>query len=323
MSMPFRATVGVLTACLCLSGTATDAQPSPSGTNNANYVWQWPLGLPGDRNAPSFDSFLCPPTANAITGTCGFGGMTVDDRSSATAGGVLRAEATLTLTNFVPHFVNPVSPAAWSWGVTATAGAVLYDQITFGGVIPAFVRFNYLIDGSGTTTSVDGRANLTPSIRMYLGAIQSDVPVRPGGQQIFIAETFGNQSRSEPTDASGSTDVAIAGNMPLDFDITLTAIATINSAMPDPINGTVTSDWSNTARWGVQAFDANGNDITAAADLEFASGATFPTVVTPEPMSATLVGTGLLILMVAGKRRQRRTDGRRLRTEWRGLARRG
>jgi hypothetical protein len=74
------------------------------------------------------------------------------------------------------------------------------------------------------------------------------------------------------------------------------------------MSGIVDSDWSNTTRWGVQAFDADGNDITADAGLVFGSGAAYPTFVSPEPASVTLIGTGLVLLTIAGRFRRRRTD---------------
>jgi hypothetical protein len=95
------------------------------------------------------------------------------------------------------------------------------------------------------------------------------------------------------------------------FTLGLSAFPTVYNFTGSPQAGwgNVFSDFLHTAAiTKVQVFDDRGFDITRTVELSLASGALVPTSTVPEPTSVFLLGTGLLGVGVAARRRRKDAD---------------
>ena len=89
------------------------------------------------------------------------------------------------------------------------------------------------------------------------------------------------------------------GNIPVGCDPAFDPQCTAALVPPVHYDGNTVSDFSNTLTFaGYQVFDANGNDITAAVQLSFASGLNIPAAgaSVPEPGTIALLGCALAVL---------------------------
>jgi hypothetical protein len=250
-------------------------------------------GVPGDSYFDIRD--LCPLSTGAVDGSCGVSGLTANVRAAALHGGVLKAGASLVADHVYIEGSDPAGPGA----IMAVAQARIFDQVTFGGVLPATVRFNYHLDGvlRGRVDPTGG-GTMRGSVSLYMGATQDgDDPFDHSRLLASKFSSFANLPESYVT--NGFVDIPLAGTAPLTFYFALTPIVDLVGFQGATVSGTGLADFLGTALLGMQALDAAGQDITAAAQLDFASGATYPVtpaLLAPEPGTCALLGAGLVAL---------------------------
>lgn len=296
---------------LAVALTLLTASPlaAQSGTSATTGLRQWyrVAGQPG--RPQNVDGFACPTTSGPIDGDCGVPGLHAEARASSPGGGVLKAEARLTATN-APMALPSTAPAGVDErGYTLDASASLFDVVSFGGLAPATLRFTYYVDGELRTTLPPNPANwVNAGMDMTLWSSQTG-PALSGAMQRDVRNIFSaTVSRSLDVATFGFFDVALVGASALRFNINLAAYIGMGGTPGTLLNGSGTSDFFHTARIGVQALDADGNDVTAAANLTFSSGTLYPVTpssTVPEPGTWALLGTGLIAVGSVAARRNR------------------
>ena len=201
----------------------------------------------------------------------------------------------------------------------------MFDQITFTGVAPSTVRFHFAVDGllmadsdiPGSPTAARAPDDVVyPSIiPNFLTTIESSYELLFRGEQggtAWTAPWTAAAQQSVWSDAAagvnnhGYVDFALTGSGPLGFHLGLAANVRLERPL-GTLEGTGAALFYNTALFGIQALDALGNDVTSAAGMTFASGASYPVTLSavPEPTTVVLLGAGLLGLAAWSRRRAR------------------
>jgi hypothetical protein len=277
---------GALGVALLLAASAASAQSFTGG--GAGVIYQT-NGLPLTPLANN-DHTLCL-AQGGVSGSCGLTGASFDGFAKLAPNGVMHAHALTSASGLdVTLQSSPANVTAVGLGTFGFVD-VINDTITFTGAQPDHVTFSYLVDGWEWTTGATGAATLTPDVSIAFGSsFGSNAPLN---SFIYDSSFSSNGVVNQPVQASGSTSVALNGHSSLTFSIQFATGALITSPDGTGLNGTVVSDFSNTAGFGVQAFDANGNDITTAAGLTF-NGAALPnTPGVPEPATWAMLLAGI------------------------------
>lgn len=305
------ARLALATASLVAATVAPITLAAQSGSNTSNRVYRFYQRSGDVPRGVHVDATLCGPTPATIDGNCGIAGLHAYAHAAATTGGVLKAQASLSATGARVELSPSVPADADNAGYTAGAFAGMWDRVTFGGIAPAVIRVNYVIDGELTNVRLPSGAGYVNSgvdlfFRARQGAPVWDLP----NARLFRTTLIGRTSQSATVAETGYVDFALDGAAPLFFHFGLSAFVDLGlgGLRQDVVAGMGDADFFNTALFGVQALDANGADVTAAAGLVFESGAGYPvspTATVPEPGTVVLVATGLLA--VAGTDRRRRS----------------
>jgi hypothetical protein len=255
------------------------------------------------------DHVVCVSNTSPIVGSCGVPGLTVSLTSSTDPGGVMHARTAITAAAVAaPAVTAPPDLRNAFYG--AHAGTGFWDRVTFGAFTPAAIRLTYSLDGTVSIAPGGGPTYL--SAYGTIGYSATTTPGVPGTfTELFTDGVIGQLSQSRTIQHTGFVDIPLAGAAFLDFLVGINTWSDIGGGLPGtPYSGTSDADFSHTARIGIRAIDASGQDVTAAAGLVFASGATYPaspSATVPEPAAVALFGSGALILagVTARRRRQR------------------
>lgn len=282
----YAAILGFTSAVIAVSSAS-------ASTYNVNDSYQWYQINHGNVIA---DQELCSPTSMTLSGSCGLAGLTVNAQSLAQSDGVLKAATSLNAAGVEVALHSPPAGVTGA-GVRTAATAGISDQVSFGGTTPVTLRFTYHIDGYGVTSAVSDVDYLHPDIFIFFGTSQSG-PSSIISSTIYSYNFGSNGSKSTSIDTGGYVDVPISGSTPLDFSAQLYSDVLIGGSADDVsptfVNGYAASDFYNTAGFGVEALDANGRDITAAADLIFSAGELPAYATVPEPTEWLLMIFGLI-----------------------------
>lgn len=312
-----RASVALAGAMLATLAAPLHAQPVVAASASNDVVSWYRLAGDPPTATERVSDVLCPPTSfdgSDIVGSCGVPGLSIVAHARGRLGGVLRAEAHLTAAGAHVPLGDP-PPDAVLAGVRANAYADLRDEVTFGGVVPAVLRFSCRLDGTTRRSSAGGGDVLEARASVYV-LVGPVLPTRCLGTDVA-----GTASGATSFARVGFVDVPVVGGGPVSFYYGLFASTLIGDAVGATLDGAVDADFAHTARLGVRALDADGRDVTAAARLTFA-GAAYPVTVAavPEPGALALVGAGLVVLSAGVRRRRRGADpGRPPLLERRGI----
>jgi hypothetical protein len=254
---------------------------------------------------------------------CGAGGVTATSLASSEPGAALRARAEVT------SLGRPLEPGLTA-GISSFAVATQAVQITVApiGAAPATLAFFVDVDG---VLAIDGTGGPTG-----LGFGQALLSMGYNAVPSYTGATFARVSfvttRTSPTTSgeasfAGTADPAIAGRTGTQrvagraqfllptavgenyyaLDLSTFAFVFNPGGAPAPVYASASVDFARSARIvGLQALDAAGNDVTAQTGLTIVGEAIplgAPAVV-PEPAVVVLLGSGLLVLGVAARRRR-------------------
>lgn len=289
------AAVACLVSCLAVA-PARGAVITPFAIQD-NYAWQW-MHQANFADPLQFDQTLAQSSQPfSITS----GGSTYGASSVAAFGSPLRAQSSMQMRGYTPSFATTPPPNSHGYGVTVTAVASLADTLSFTNVVPSVVRLHYAVTGTRQNTAYDGVDYLSTRGMLTFSGGQIS-PFSPS-VTLYDDRLAGNGTQTDVENLLGFYDIPITSATPVAFRLSLSAISTMVDHRYGDMWGTVSADYGHTVRYGLQALDASGRDITREAGFVFASGATYATTV-PEP------GLGLVLLvgLVPSLWRRRRTD---------------
>jgi hypothetical protein len=295
----------VAVAATFSSAALADAQGSSISVDGSVYL------LSGWKcvNTPTYQVAATPPITQHIA-SCAEAGVTGTSFSSATYT-TLRASSSLVGDGSGPG----------GQGTIAIAEAHTHETLTFIGIMPASVVFYVSLDGSqsGSVSRVDDRAESYGRLDAtwvsggkVSSAFYESYPKYP--------EVPGRDPESQSANWVGTAQLGriefpVFGAVNT-FDLSLFSSVYLGDLFgPASPLGSVVSDYSHTAQiLAIQMFDAQDRDVTRTADFTFASGTRYtlgapgtPTT-TPEPLTWTLLGTGLLTIWGSATWRRHRTQ---------------
>lgn len=276
--------------CAVLLMAAPQAEAAVGVYNSVNVVYS-------DASGYHVDHAICGPTASDIVGSCGAPGLNVSASAGGGANGTLHAQVSTTLTDF--DAVLTTSPSGVQQiGLLNYGVAVLFDAVSFGGVTPSTLRFSYLVNGivqSNAPAGTFGRAGSA----VELGTDQA-------GYTTFQRNnpTWDPSATARAVSYSGHFDVPVVGNDPVGFALLFYAVNLFQNPTGTDLNGSVSSLFHNTAHFGLQALDADGNDITTAAQFQFVDEGLPRLAAIPEPSTWALLISGFGLTGTALRRRR-------------------